>query len=97
MKEDRSAFRRMWTLFWTTVGRITGHPVKFKPFSGSSEGIRAILVDGCKPQVDALGDFLVKYNDPSVSGIQETDPQKIVEYILKLCSVHFDRCVYALL
>lgn len=83
----------MWTLFFETVARATGRPVLFDAFSGGKGGIRSILVDGCKPQIDALGDFLVKYNDPAVSGIDETDPQRIVEYLVKLCLVHFDRYV----
>lgn len=91
MHEDRNAFQRMWTLFWDTVSRVTGQPVQFKAFSGNGQGLRAVLVDGCKPQVDALGDFLVKHNNSAVSGITESNPEKIVEYVIKLCSVHCDR------
>lgn len=90
-RETRDAYEQMWTLFWETVGRITGKPVKFRVFSGDGEGIRAILVDGNKPQVDGLGAYLVKYNRQDISGISESDPQRIVEYIVKVCLVHFDR------
>ncbi|RPD75850.1 hypothetical protein L226DRAFT_570087 [Lentinus tigrinus ALCF2SS1-7] len=93
VKEDRHSFHRMWMLFFETVARVTGKPVLFDAFSGGKGGIRSILVDGCKPQIDALGDFLVKQNDPTVSGIYENDPQQIVEYLIKLCSVHYDRNV----
>lgn len=83
----------MWQGLFQVVADVTGKHIALKPFSPNHAGIRAILLDGCKPQADALGDFLVQYNNPDLSGVCEKDPRKIVEYILKLCSVHFDRCV----
>ncbi len=84
----------MWSFFFQTVERATGKPVRFAAFEGGAPGgLRAVLVDGCKQQIDAFGDFLVRYNEPLRSGIDEMDPQKIVEYLIKLCGVHFDRFV----
>jgi hypothetical protein len=74
---------------WDTIERVTGQPVKFKFIHGT--GLCAILVDGCKPQVDACGDDLVKQNQLEISGIHETDPQVIVQYIVGTCTVHLDR------
>lgn len=92
-KEDRASFYRMWSLFFEAVQKSTGHQVEFKAFSGTGLGLRAIILDTCKAQIDALGDYLIKYNNPTVSGISETDPLRMVEYIVKLCGVHFDRFV----
>jgi hypothetical protein len=79
----------MWAGLWDTIARVTGKPVKFKFIHGT--GLRAILVDGNKPQIDACGDDLVHRNDPKISGITETNPQIIVQYIIRTCTVHLDR------
>jgi hypothetical protein len=81
----------MWSGLWDTICRVTGQPVKFKFIHGT--GLRAILVDGCKPQVDACGDDLLTRNWPEISGIHEKDPQVIVQYIVRTCTVHLDRYV----
>lgn len=91
--ETREAYHHMWSLLWDTVGHATKELVKFKPFSGNGAGICAILVDGNKEQVDTCGDDLVKRNDLTISGLNISDPQEIVKYIVKLCMVHFDRYV----
>ena len=67
-----------------------GHWVNFKAFSGTGTGLRVIVLDLCKAQIDALGDYLIKYNDPTISGISEMNPGHMVEYIVKICSIHFD-------
>lgn len=81
----------MWEALWRAVENATGKPVKFKFLHGT--GLRAIVVDGCKPQVDACGDVLVRLNDPKVSGIHEQDPQQIVWYVVRTCTVHLQWCV----
>ena len=58
--ETREAYRRMWGLLWDTIGRTTGKPVSFSAFSGDGSGLRAILVDGNKEQVEACGDDLLE-------------------------------------
>ncbi|KAL1943444.1 hypothetical protein VTO73DRAFT_4519 [Trametes versicolor] len=92
-RERREDFERIWTLFFGAVNRATGQEVMFKAFAPNvtQAGLRAILVDGCQAQIDGLGDFLVKRNVPSTSGVLESDPQKIVEWVVKICGVHFDR------
>lgn len=79
----------MWTALWDTIERVTGKPVQFKFIHGS--GIRAIVMDGCKAQVEACGDDLVRRNKPEQSGIIEMDPQVIVQYIVRTCLIHLDR------
>lgn len=84
----------MWSIFFEAVDRVTGRLVAFDPFSSQARGgLRAIVVDGCQAQIEGLGDFLVKRNQAEISGISETDPLKIVQYIVKICNVHFERSV----
>lgn len=79
----------MWAGLWDTIERITGKRVKFKFMDGT--GLKAILVDGCKPQVDACGDDLVKRNRPEITNITTYNPQEIVQNIVRTCIVHLDR------
>lgn len=89
-KETRKAFEYMWSGFWSTIERVTGRPLKFKFIDG--EGLRAILVDGCKPQVDACGDSLVSLAaSRPMALVKETNPQVIVQYILRTCTIHLER------
>ncbi|KAJ3491080.1 hypothetical protein NLJ89_g11374 [Agrocybe chaxingu] len=89
--ETRSAFSRMWTGFWDTVERVTGKPFLFKFMDGC--GTRAILVDGCKPQVDGCGDALIIQimKRGGKSKIAEMDPQTVVQHIVQTCDVHLER------
>ncbi len=87
--ETRETYKKMWSGLWDLIEQITGEQIKFKFMHGS--GIRAIVVDGSKPQIQGCGDSLLSRNDPKVSGITETDAEKIVHWIIKLCMVHVDR------
>ncbi|KAJ7719347.1 hypothetical protein DFH07DRAFT_761173, partial [Mycena maculata] len=87
--EAYEVFKKMWTVLWDTIHRVTGVEVKFKFLHG--EGLRTILVDGNKPQGNSLGADLVARNNPEISGITETDPKKMVTHILKTCTFHLDR------
>ncbi|KAF6754024.1 hypothetical protein DFP72DRAFT_1126840 [Ephemerocybe angulata] len=91
-KETRAAFRAMWGALWDTVEKCTGRQVNFKPLDGY--GLKAIVVDGDKQQVDGCGDDLVQraaLRDPTEVLITERDPQIIVQYLVKTCSVHLER------
>ncbi|KAF9032434.1 hypothetical protein BJ165DRAFT_1568600 [Panaeolus papilionaceus] len=79
-RETRKAFEQMWAGFWSTVERVTGQPLKMKFIDGT--GLRAILVDGCKVQVEGCGDALLKLiaTRPHAC-IKETDPKIIVQHI----------------
>ncbi|KAI0041712.1 hypothetical protein FA95DRAFT_1640147, partial [Auriscalpium vulgare] len=87
--ETRDAFREMWLALWRTIENVSGKPVRFKFIHGS--GLRAILVDGCKAQIQGLGDALLLYSRECT-----INPSVIVQYILKTCSVHLDRGFTAL-
>ncbi|RDX40612.1 hypothetical protein OH76DRAFT_1365979, partial [Lentinus brumalis] len=90
-RETREAFSRLWDASFTAIARATGREVRFKMFTQDGSGLRAVLLDGCKEQIEALGEYLAKRNDPPISGIDTTDPQELVKYLGKLCHVHFDR------
>lgn len=81
----------MFESLWNQIERVTGKKVKFKFLDG--EGLCAIVMDGCKPQIEGLGRDLVRRIDPAICGISERDPQKIVEYIARLCFAHIGRYV----
>lgn len=88
-RETTEAFEAMFGSLWSQIERATSKPVQFKFLHGT--GLRAIIMDGCKAQVEGLGRDLVRRNNPDQSGISETDPQKIVEYIARLCITHVGR------
>ncbi|EDR04794.1 uncharacterized protein LACBIDRAFT_330283 [Laccaria bicolor S238N-H82] len=87
--ETREAFRSMWTGLWDTVEMVTKKKVEFKFIDG--RGLSAILVDGCKPQVNACGDDLVKRIQDRNSPLSERDPQLVVQHIVRTCVVHLQR------
>ncbi|KAF8186408.1 hypothetical protein BJ912DRAFT_819653, partial [Pholiota molesta] len=90
-RETRKAFNLMWSGFWDTVERVTGRPIQFKFMDG--KGLSTILVDGCKPQVDACGDSLLLQiaKRKGKSLVHETDPQVVVQYIVRTCDIHLER------
>ncbi|KAJ6492327.1 hypothetical protein C8R45DRAFT_1073581 [Mycena sanguinolenta] len=74
--------------FVETVANITETEVKFKFID--AEGLRAILVDGSKPQANALGAYLVTRNRPHLSGVYERDPKLILPHILRTCVFYLE-------
>ncbi len=90
--EHRQDFSRIIELFYKALERVTWHPLQLKVFSGPGNSrILVILVNCCQAQMDALGDFFLKYNKSSVSGLFEMDPQKLVKHMIKVCGVHYNR------
>ncbi|KAJ7138641.1 hypothetical protein C8R46DRAFT_1321667, partial [Mycena filopes] len=87
--ETYEVFKKMWPGLFDTIGRITESEVKFKFIDG--EGLKAILVDGSKPQGNALGDYLVSRNRPHLSGIHEKNPKLILFHNIRTCITHLNR------
>ncbi|KAJ7440399.1 hypothetical protein B0H11DRAFT_1660472, partial [Mycena galericulata] len=87
--ETLEVFMKMWPGLFDTIRSITKSEVKFKFIDG--EGLQAILVDGNKPQANALGAYLVNRNRPHLSGIHERDPKLILLNILRTCIFHVNR------
>lgn len=83
----------MWSGLWDSVEKVTGKVVRFRFIDGT--GLCAILVDGCKPQVDACGDDLLnRILKHEKCLIVEQDPQIIVQHIIRTCWVHLVRYSY---
>ncbi|KAJ7803720.1 hypothetical protein B0H14DRAFT_2613095 [Mycena olivaceomarginata] len=67
-----------WELF-DTIARVTGKPLKLAPFFPDAK-CHIVMLDGEVPQALGLGDFLVGYNDPEVSGINSRSPIQLLGY-----------------
>ncbi|KAJ7796304.1 hypothetical protein B0H14DRAFT_3158095 [Mycena olivaceomarginata] len=65
------AFEQLFTELFATVKNIT------------EAKCRIIMLDGEVAQALGLGDFLVKYNDPNISGIYTRNPLKLLSSCLK--------------
>ncbi|KDQ61129.1 hypothetical protein JAAARDRAFT_191240 [Jaapia argillacea MUCL 33604] len=89
-RETHDAYLRMWSSLWDTIGKVTGNAVKFKFIHGS--GLRAILVDGNKRQIEACGEDLLKRTDPILSKLPKNiTALEIIPYIIRNCFVHVNR------
>jgi hypothetical protein len=51
------------------------------------------MLDGEVAQALGLGSFLAMYNQPAISNIHTTDKIELLAYLLKTCTVHFQRSV----
>ncbi|KAJ7486492.1 hypothetical protein FB451DRAFT_949962, partial [Mycena latifolia] len=101
--EKFEVFLKMWPALWETIAHVTKAEVKFKFIDG--EGLRAILVDGNKPQANALGAYLFFffflgafkigclscYPEP---GIYEMNPKLILPNILRTCTFHLNQYAF---
>jgi len=79
--ETRDAFFKMWMAFFNVVAKVTGKPVKLKPFDGGSTGLRAIITDGDAAQAGGLADYLATRNDPTRTSIPNDEPLALLPYI----------------
>jgi len=85
--KSADAFEQIWTAFFEVLEEVTGKPLQMHAFHGKGKYF-AVLVDGDAGQALGLGKYLCKINDPKISGIYETDPAVLVQYILKTCWTH---------
>ncbi|KAF8180278.1 hypothetical protein K438DRAFT_1976795 [Mycena galopus ATCC 62051] len=92
------AFVHLFDAFFTTVKQVTGKSVRFKVFYEKGN-IYSIHFDMEAAQVQGLGVALSKMvlNDSDLLlRFPDHTSENIVQYILKLCSVHFERSTDAL-
>ena len=77
--------------------RATGNKIKLKVFDNSGN-ILCIILDMEASQVQALGTTIIrmKINNPSISKIEDIDPNVLVQYLIKLCFVHWKRYGFSL-
>jgi hypothetical protein len=90
----REAFGYAFEALFNSVEKATGRKIKFKVFDASGN-VLAIILDSEAAQVQGLGDALVRLqiNDPTISKISETNPEVLVQFLIKLCTIHWDRWV----
>nr|GAT48672.1 predicted protein [Mycena chlorophos] len=89
-RKSRPSFEGLFTEFFDIVYQVTGQRLAMRPFYPDAN-CRVMVMDGEVAQAQGLGDFLVKYNQPAISGINEIDPLALVPYCLKTCTIHFQR------
>lgn len=88
----KEAFGYIWEGFFNAVKTATGKGIKFKAFDDSGN-IQCVILDMEAAQVQGLGAAItqMKMNNPSISQITEVEPDVLVQYLVKLCCVHWDR------
>jgi hypothetical protein len=90
----KEAFGYIWEGFFNAVKMATGRGIKFKVFDDSGNGnIQCVILDMEAAQVQGLGTAItqMKINNPSISQITEVELDILVQYLIKLCYVHWDR------
>ncbi|KAJ7660526.1 hypothetical protein B0H17DRAFT_1144960 [Mycena rosella] len=87
--EKLEIFLKMWPGLFETIAHVTKCEVKIKFIDG--EGLQAIILDGNKPQANALGAYLVGRNRPHLSGIHERNPKLILPNCVRTCIFHVHR------
>ncbi|KAJ7176036.1 hypothetical protein C8R43DRAFT_1118579 [Mycena crocata] len=91
-RATKLAFTYIFDGFFMAIEKVTGRPVRFKAFDPEGN-ILSIHFDMEAAQVQGFAASLLKL----IKGRHpETDPDVIVRYVLKLCSVHFMRSTDAL-
>ncbi|KAJ7586636.1 hypothetical protein C8J56DRAFT_1085151 [Mycena floridula] len=94
-RETRKSFYLAFSGLWKTVKTLTGREVQFKFMHGT--GLKSILVDGSKPQVNGCGDALWEIFEKLPNEHKDNlnqmgiNKENIVEFIVRLCLVHIDR------
>ncbi|KAJ7605812.1 hypothetical protein FB45DRAFT_879131 [Roridomyces roridus] len=84
------AFVQLFEEFFDVVYRVTGEKLRLRPWYPDAN-CRVSVMDGEVAQVQGFGEFLVKYNVPTISGIHETIGLNLVGFSPKTCTLHFQR------
>jgi hypothetical protein len=90
---SKEAFTHLFDAFFGTVKKVTGKSVRFKVFDAKGN-IYSIHFDMEAAQVQGLGAWLssMVIEDPALRALFPCiDPDKLVQFVLKLCSVHLER------
>ncbi|KAJ7856206.1 hypothetical protein B0H14DRAFT_3448547 [Mycena olivaceomarginata] len=86
----KEAFTHLFDAFFSVVKEVTGKPVRFKAFHPKGN-LYSIHFDMEAAQVQGLGVSLAKMvsDDPALRQLfPSIDPDVLVQFIVKLCSVH---------
>ncbi|KAJ7229360.1 hypothetical protein C8J57DRAFT_1583306 [Mycena rebaudengoi] len=95
---SKEAFTHLFDAFFSTVKKVTGKAVRFKAFDPKGN-IYSIHFDMEAAQVQGLGAWLsnMVMEDPALRALFPCpDPDKLVQFVVKLCSVHLERSTDAL-
>ena len=86
------AFKYVWEGFFKAIEKATGRKVQFKVFN-ETRNILCVILNMEVAQVQGLGAVIIclNINNPLVSKITEVDPNIIVQYLIKLCFMHWER------
>jgi hypothetical protein len=84
------AFAIVFEGFFSSVKKATGRELKFKVFDPAGN-LLSIHLDMEAAQVQGLGKVLMQMNDPAVSGINERNPDILVQHVGKWCTIHYNR------
>ncbi|KAJ7265127.1 hypothetical protein C8J57DRAFT_1470213 [Mycena rebaudengoi] len=90
---SKEAFTHLFDAFFSTVKKVTGKPVQFKAFHPKGN-LYSIHFDMEAAQVQGLGASLsnMVIADPALRALfPSIDPDKLVQLVVKLCSVHLER------
>ncbi|KAJ7801228.1 hypothetical protein B0H14DRAFT_2615507 [Mycena olivaceomarginata] len=93
-RKSAAAFHQLFYELFDSIHRVTGQKLKLHPFFPNANS-RIIMLDGEVSQALGLGSFLVTYNQAAISKIHTTDPIELRSYMLKTCTVHFQRDLIA--
>ncbi|KAJ6553401.1 hypothetical protein B0H19DRAFT_1263775 [Mycena capillaripes] len=89
----KEAFKHLFDAFFSTVKQVTGKSVRFKAFHPKGN-LYSIHFNMEAAQVQGFGSWLAKMviEDPALRALFPCiDPDKLVQLVLKLCSVHLER------
>ncbi|KAJ6600216.1 hypothetical protein B0H10DRAFT_2441123 [Mycena sp. CBHHK59/15] len=92
-KATKEAFMYIFDGFFMAIEQVTGSPVRFKVFDPEGN-ILSIHFDMEAAQIQGFALALLKLLRHAHP---EKDPDVIVRYVVKLCSVHFERSTDALI
>jgi hypothetical protein len=86
------SFEYVWEGFFKAVEKATGRKIQFKVFNEMGN-ILCVILDMEAAQVQGLGAAIIrlKMNNSSVRMTTEVDSDVVVQYLIKLCFVHWER------
>jgi hypothetical protein len=85
-------FEYVWEGFFKAVEKATGRKIQFKVFNETGN-ILCVILDMEVAQVQGLGAAIIrlKMNSSVNQTWTEVDPDILVQYLIKLCFVHWTR------
>lgn len=84
------AFGYAYEALFTSIEKATSHAVKFKVFNESGN-ILAIILNMEAAQVQGLGDAILRLHMNSPKKCKIVNPDVLVQFLIKLCTIHFKR------